>query len=529
MSIGSPKIRAAFCLLPVFCASVALTIGLQWRGQAYQSEWTGSEDEPAHYVTGLMVRDYIRAGFPAMPLPYARSYYEHYPKVAIGHWPPVFYILQPAWTLLFGPSRTSLLLLMAVLGGLLLTCTYALLRSYFPAWMAAASVVLIATSPNFQLNSRMVMLEVPTALFSLAALWALGRYLERPGLRTTAWFSFAALAAIFTKGTGIALAPLPLLVVALTRRWKILRSGYFWLPLILAGAPAMLWFTLAPDGLHQSVGLFAGLKSRWVRIPETLLYWVFCVGIAGASLAALGFLRRARAAVAGTERSLFWVSLLVFLPVTIVLRVILGPWEIEYLLATIPPLMFFMCDGLTWIQSAMPRFRVAAAALAVAAFCATAIHNVLIMPPKIHLGIDRVASDLATAPDYRNSRFLIVSDPLGEGVFISEVAVREPRPGHTIERGSKLLAAESFMGDRYRARFTTVAEMMHFFDQGPDRILILDGVRPSKEHQAKVRSMVAEFPDRWKLLGRYPRTGAPYPIEVYRLSGTPEQHPSESK
>src|SRR5579864_989864 len=98
MNVGSNKIRAALCLLPIFCASVALTIGLQWRGNAYQSEWSGTEDEAAHYVTGLMVHDYIRDGLPASPLGYARRYYEHYPKVAIGHWPPVFYILQAAWT-----------------------------------------------------------------------------------------------------------------------------------------------------------------------------------------------------------------------------------------------------------------------------------------------------------------------------------------------------------------------------------------------------------------------------------------------
>jgi hypothetical protein len=279
--------------------------------------------------------------------------------------------------------------------------------------------------------------------------------------------------------------------------------------------------------LQQSVGLLRGLGARWGRILETLQYWAFCLGIAGASLAALGFLRRARAVAAGTEGSFFWVSVLVFLPVTVAFRMILGPWEVEYLLATIPLLMLFLCDGLTWIEAATPRFRGVTAALAVVALGSTAIHSVLAMPAKVHLGIDRVASDLATAPDYRNSRFLIVSDAVGEGVFIAEVAVRESRPGHTIERGSKLLAKQSFLGDQYRPRFTTTGEMMHFFEQGPDRIVILDGIPQTQEHIAGVRSMIDQYPEKWLLLGRYPRAGAPSPIQVYRLSGTPGKHPPE--
>ena len=43
---------------------------LQWRGNAYRSELGGTSDEPAHFITALMVRDYIAAGFPGPPLPY---------------------------------------------------------------------------------------------------------------------------------------------------------------------------------------------------------------------------------------------------------------------------------------------------------------------------------------------------------------------------------------------------------------------------------------------------------------------------
>jgi hypothetical protein len=80
---------------------------LQWRGNAYGAEFAAAADEPAHYVTGLMVHDYLARGFPSNPLEFARGFYSRYPKVAIGHWPPVFYIVQALWTSLFTESRAS--------------------------------------------------------------------------------------------------------------------------------------------------------------------------------------------------------------------------------------------------------------------------------------------------------------------------------------------------------------------------------------------------------------------------------------
>ena len=92
-----------------FCFSLAAL--LSWFAGAFQAEFGGYPDEPAHYVTGLMIHDYIAGWFPATPLRFAENYYLHYPKVAFGHWPPVFHFLQAIWMLLFGeiprlPART---------------------------------------------------------------------------------------------------------------------------------------------------------------------------------------------------------------------------------------------------------------------------------------------------------------------------------------------------------------------------------------------------------------------------------------
>src|SRR5512137_1938426 len=117
---NKPRFSPALRLPTLALAAVlfAVAVAFQWVGGAYQSEFGSHPDEAAHYVTGLVMRDYLAAGLPGNPLTYAKQYYQHYPKVALGHWPPVFYVLQSVWTLLFTPSPASVLLLMALLTAL---------------------------------------------------------------------------------------------------------------------------------------------------------------------------------------------------------------------------------------------------------------------------------------------------------------------------------------------------------------------------------------------------------------------------
>jgi Dolichyl-phosphate-mannose-protein mannosyltransferase len=500
----------------VFVISALLTLTWQWKGNAYQAEWSGDPDEPAHYVTGLMVHDYIAHGLFSSPMAYAKRYYDFYPKVALGHWPPLFYVIQSAWTLIFTPSRVALLLLLATLGALWLTAAFATINFLFPTWMAWASVVFLSATSDFQLSSRMVMAELPVAIFTLFALWSLARYLDRSGAdwRDAAWFSVASLAAVLTKGTGIALAPLPLLGAVLGRKYRILRSLSFWLPILLVAVLAAVWFLGAPDALHQKVTTLGGFGLlRWYRIGDTLQHWMLSLGIFGSGLAAIGFLRKVWMVASGSEMSGLWTVTVIFLPVIVICRILFGPWEVRHLLTTLPLLMLCLCEGLSWILT-IPRFRIAILGIAAAALAATAVRSVATTPPKVHLGLDRVAHDLLSNPGYDRDRFLILSDSVGEGVFIAEVASHETRPGHVVERGSKVLAEGSFGGDRIHLFFTTPEELMQFFEKTPERIVVLDGIQSSLPFIELVREAIRKYPGRWRHLATYPRAEAPLPIEV---------------
>src|SRR3954449_13247727 len=120
---------------------------LQFQSGAYGSEFGSYPDEPAHVVTGLMVHDYaFRLGWPA-PMPFAENYYLHYPQVALGHWPPFFYVLQALWACVFGVGRTPLLLLMAALCTALAALVFRVARREVGLPLACLAALTLITLP----------------------------------------------------------------------------------------------------------------------------------------------------------------------------------------------------------------------------------------------------------------------------------------------------------------------------------------------------------------------------------------------
>src|SRR5258708_23859140 len=101
---SSWRTRSWLCLLLAIFFS--LTVILQVVDHGFKDDFGGAPDEAAHYVTALMVRDYLLHGLSQPPVAFAENYYMHYPRVAFGHWPPVFYILLACWMTVFSDSRT---------------------------------------------------------------------------------------------------------------------------------------------------------------------------------------------------------------------------------------------------------------------------------------------------------------------------------------------------------------------------------------------------------------------------------------
>src|SRR5689334_16872386 len=92
-----PAHTSRWVILLCSCAIIASVALIQFCYQAYQSDLAAYPDEAAHFVTGVAVLDYVTTALGSNPVSFAESYYAHYPKFALGHWPPLFYGLEALW------------------------------------------------------------------------------------------------------------------------------------------------------------------------------------------------------------------------------------------------------------------------------------------------------------------------------------------------------------------------------------------------------------------------------------------------
>jgi hypothetical protein len=498
---------------------------LQWQGNAFRSELGGNPDEPAHFITGLMVRDYIAAGFPGPPLPYARNYYLHYPEVALGHWPPFFYVLQAAWTLVFTASRTSVIVLMAAITALLATVLCEALREEFSLALGMGAAALMISLPVIQEFSLLLMAEMLVALLVILAVLAYGRYLDTERWQPAAWFGVWSTLALLTKGTAIQLAVVPVFAVLIGRRWHLLKRFSFWLPAILVAGIAGPWYVWVPGAQHELVARFGGVHFNRARLIATAAAWDGMLGVFLLVAATLGLVICCRQILYESPAGKWTASVGVVLGAYLA-RLFMGAYEQRHLLVNIPMLVMFAAACAGWLFRKPMWQRLAAAPKALVAglpLIALISFNVHQSPVKHHYGFSEVAQDLLSRPPFKNSVFLVSGGRKGEGILISEVAARESRPGHIVLRASKMLASDDWMGRQYRALFQDQGEVLEYLEAIPVGIVIIDGDGRRTPHGQLLYQGIQSHPEKWELFAEYPPTGGSNPrtsdILVYRLIG----------
>lgn len=534
--------RSRFRLAAVFLLYLLLAAGLQWRGGAYDSEFGEHADEAAHYMTGLMVRDYLAAGLPQPPLEFAKQYYQHYPKIGLGHWPPLFYLIQAAWMLVFPVTRASLMVLQAALAAVLATGLFSLARAVAPPAAALAAGAVLLLDPLTQGLTREMMAEVVTATAILLALACYAHYLDSERERFAVGFGVLAAAALLAKGTAVMLVAVPPLCLLLTRRLALVRRRSFWLPALLVAALAGPWYLLAPGSMHEhalpshvvvaanedyvarSVTSYWALAGPWLA-PFTALGLVVTV--------VLPILRRKPASgLAAVGASALGAMVL--------LRTLVPPARPpRHLLNVMPFWLLFAAAGLWWLMTLRPLERLPAAwraALAAALLVGLFALDYRPLRRKEYGGYEAVAKQILVRPEWKDSVILVSSDAAGEGMLISEIAMREQRPGHVILRGSKVLSSSNWFGGNARVLFTSPGELDEFLRAVPVGLVVLDSDPPRQPaHHRLLSDALQRSSDEWELVGRFPqrrgqnrRTGDIY---LYRLrnheSKKPERVPRQ--
>lgn len=519
-----PRLRITD-VLAVFLISLALVSIQQYRLDAHTAEY--GVDAASHYITGTLIHDYLLNWPLAAPLQYLAAYHGQYPLVGIGHWPPVFYVVEAAWMFIAGSSRNAMLLLSALVMAVSASLVYACVARVAGRLLGAGMAMVLLLCPLVLVEGMDLMLDNPIMLACLVAAVAYARYLKTPSLGAGVLFGLCASAAILTKGNALALGLLPPIAILIERRLALLRSFSFWAPAIIAGMLGGLWtvatYGMVAVGFRHEWGLaYMALASRanamtlWSSVGPLLL--LALVGLA----ATVARHPLARHPICSSAAAL-WLAVFVFQA--------LVPAAIQdrYMLPTVPAMLILAAVGIrilterVWRTVGAPRPGADAwPALAMVAACiAPMLSQAIDMPRRQHLDIRAAVEAFERVHSSNNPVVLVAMGADAEAPAIAEIASQDRiRPGNFAIRGSRLLGGGGYNNHEYQPKFESPEQVMAEIDRYRVPYVLLrrsNDVPNEWGHLAQIERAVAMFPLRWQVV--HHDTTASVPTILYRVVG----------
>lgn len=496
---------------------------------AWTSDLGGDPDEAAHAVTSLMLRDYLAVGLPQSPLAFAQNYYAAFPRVALGHYPPGFYLLAGVWLL---PCATiqSLFILQAVLAAVLgaLVCRAASRMLPLPAAITAGG--LTAVLPFTLKQTELVMSDFMLSVLCLVATMAWSDYLCRPTIRRALAFGLLAAFAILTKGSALALCLVPPVTTLLYRRWCLLKQVSWWLsalPVVLLAGPWMVYSThITAEGMvKQPVGDYALEAASYYAhtFPDILGWPLLGFAVLGLGLMLWSFTR-------STVPAPLAASLIGLLVGTAAISLFIpAGYSARYLLPMLPTLLIAAVSAADALASKLRQGRwIAFAVLILASVACTAewpVKHVTGYTTAVHrVGVPATSAQPAA--------WLVASDARGEGAIIAAAAfacpMRSPSPLRVL-RGSKELSTSDWMGRDYVSAFQSVPDLLAHLDQLNVSRVFVDTALPADRrlaHHQLLLSAMQSGDARWHLAFEEPvqrGTAKPASMQVYARSAGPDK------
>jgi hypothetical protein len=476
---ANPTGNAASAVTPRFdswtlvtlLVSIALIVTLQLATGAYRADFDGDPDESAHFVSGLMVYDFISTWPSRDVMAWAINYYLHYPKVAIGHWPPGFPLMEALWWLVFGPSRWSVILLEGVLTALAAGVFYRLACGLTAAPIASAATILLICAPVTRNGFTMGMADIPCLFWSVLVLDATVRILTRPSTASFVWACCLLTGAILTKGTGACLVPVPVIALALAGKWRDLPLRSIAWVAACGAALGAAWYLMQSLYLNHTVTGWGGMtfSMPWpVYLVFPLAgYGFFTLAVAGVPAS---LVRQRSEALAAASLLLSCVA------VSFVLRAMNSP---RHWIIVLPALLLLAMECLVWLERV--RWVAVAAALAAVALFPFGLERLPVG------GFQRFAAEV-----HHPARMLVSSNWIGEGAWIAAVALSEKRPSSVVIRASKSLASEGWNGDYYTLLTSSTSEVQTTLDELGVETVVVDTFpgRPIPPHQILLNSLM---------------------------------------
>lgn len=493
---------------------------------AFHSGMGAHNDEPAHVVTGVMASEYLANHAFTHPLRFAEDYYLHYPKVVMGHYPPVFYGIQALWMNVFGISGGSLIMLMSLMMALVATMIAFSLLEECGGVGAGIMGLLFVVMPMVQEYGGMVMTEVPLAFFCTLALIQFGRFLDSESRGDAVLFGLWASVAIMTRGSALALGLVPPIALCLANRVRVLLRPAIW---YAAGTVAVVcapwyWVTLGIATRTWAGGPSPSWEYAMVGLPHHLNSMLKLGGVSALVMASLGVVSLyARPTLQGK-----WFALMAFPPSLVAMHCIIpANTDERYMIPAAPALIMLVAVGAAAVTKsrALGPSRLAKAApwlLFVGLFLAETFE----LPRKQVQGFASGVHAVMSIPALDDSVVLIASDGLGEGAFVAAAALAEPDPKRIILRASNVLCHDDFYGGNYQALYPTRPELEQRLREIPVGVIALDSSMRSENrapHHAHLREVIDARPELWNLVVTVDivRNGTLFPdaLSVYRQVG----------
>jgi hypothetical protein len=490
---------------------LAIIVSLQALAGAYTSGFGGYPDEPAHLVTSLMVRDFIASFDLRHPVQFAQQYYYHYPKVAIGVWPPVLYGALGVWFLIAGASRISALIFIAGIAATTASLVYLVGKRLIARWAGIFAAVLFVASPLVQESSSRVMAEHLVTLGMLVSTLCFARFARTGKIGDGLAFGTVAAVTILTHGNGWALGLVPGVTIALANRWHLLRRPGLWLAAVPVLAFCVPWYVFAPSIVGGRTGGVTSLVIEGLSGYPRVIYGA--VGLPIVIVATVGVWATVIWVRPRSEVAPDWAALAALAIAIFTLHCILPvPVDSRYMVLLLPSVVLFAAAGVNYIGGGLgSRLPVEVVRLGVALTLIAAFFlGCFSLPLQLQNGgYGRLVRDAMARVSHVPQIWLVSSGSTGEGAMVAAVALEESRPGSYILRGKTILAGGDWFWQNTQDRYDTQAKLGQLLDQMHVTLIVVDDSVPPAEqrsYQQRLQKLVADQNEPWELIGSYPQT-----------------------
>jgi hypothetical protein len=453
-------------LLLAFAVAVQALAG--WR--ALGADLAG-EDPPAHFTTGVLLYDYARRLAPAPPMRFAECFYVQYPKVAFGHWPPVFYIAECFCFLIFGASIAAARWLCAAIAAGLAAVLWRQCRKHWGDIAGPVAAALFLTFPVIQAQAWRVMSDVLLALFLYLALSRFAAWLSGEPANHLWWCALWTSLAILTKATGWLMLPVLLSAPWIAGRAEAYRRRAYWLATALVCAVTTPFF-LAMKWMYLGYPVQIARQLRGLANGAPALPALAALLLAGAAFLIRRHPARTPSQTVCVTMGLWLGAQTAFL---IVLPHVPGEYD-RFFIASLAPGIFLFSGVLYALESRVARYGLPRGALT--AICGGAAMLWFGVAP------DRSVRGYAAAIDSIPRRATgpvvwVQSDPVGDGAVIARRLETDRARSTYIVRGSKMIADQTWSGRRYTLRYREPQSVLALLERIPVDYILFDTSAPS--------------------------------------------------